>query len=267
MKAPGSQMPDKAIVTLTIGESARKEARYSHPYFRLYAQKTGADFIVIDKPQINREKVYYEKYQLFFLLEKYNRVLFVDTDCLIAPECPDLFKVVPQGKLGVHILSLTPSLAEDIKKIQASCGQIGWEDVYFSSGVFLASKIHSGLFAQENSCRYISEWYPDQTEINYNAQRLNLGLFDIGEKFEYIGPRSDKLRWRKDFSRFSAYIVHYAGNWLYRGHRIHEIKWDSRILALPRVLRKFCAAVVLLARIAAYRMRLFRISLMRLRHK
>lgn len=257
------KMTNNAIVTLTRGEQNWKEARYTHPTFERYARKTGAKLIVIDKGEFPPIGFYLVWRQIFLLLEQYERILYIDTDCLIAPECPNLFEIVPQDKLGIHILPLTPSFAEDMKNIQRECGQIGWIQTYFSTGVFLASRIHRVLFDEKNYLNYPSKYYPAQTETNYNAQRLKIKLFDIGEKLECIGPRSNRQRWRTDLSRFSAYIIHYPGNWFYKKQRIHDIKWDSRIMGLPRFSRRFFAALLLLARITAHYLRLLKINFMR----
>jgi len=233
----------KAIVTLSIGEKAQEMSKLTHPTFKKYAKKINADFIVIDKPKIKKDFVHFEKYQLYYLLEKYDRIIFFDSDIIIAPECPDLFEVVPEDKFGAFLdSSYTNMFENEIKLCQKSCGDINWKKDYFNVGVLITSKKHKEIFNPNLPIPYISKWFPEQTIINYNVQRLKIPIFDIGIKFNHIDyTKNPKKITRKDYGRFDSYIIHYAGNWKYKENRLNDIKRDLRILIWPKKFRKIVA--------------------------
>ena len=59
---------------------------------RAYAEKIGADFISITEKQFNENQCpHVEKLQAFELLEKYEKILYVDADVLIKKDAPDIF--------------------------------------------------------------------------------------------------------------------------------------------------------------------------------
>lgn len=74
-----------AVVTLTIGERYKEIAEITHPVLKAYADKIGAEFVVIDK---DHGLMHWEKFQIYHLLKIYNRIIFFDTDIIIRNDCP-----------------------------------------------------------------------------------------------------------------------------------------------------------------------------------
>jgi hypothetical protein len=263
----------RAIVTLNIGDKNNKLFSLTRPVLERYARRTGADFIVIDERKINRENVDFEKYQVYELLDKYDRVLFLDADIIVAPECPDLFNIVPKECFGAYVLY--DDYFKDIKECQDKCGDIGWGNGVFNAGVMLVSGQHREAFNPFSPVRYFHKWFLITFEINYKVQALKIKIFDIKYNFNHCSKATIcGGTIRKDLSRFNSFIIHYAGGREYKDARISDIKWDLRILALPKFTRKSAALLVLAARMAAfafgrlaYRLKLFKISLMRLRKR
>lgn len=88
------------VVTVAIGEEFGKLLEITGPLMKKYADRVGADFIVItDKTQ---PWWGLEKFRVKPLVEAYERTLFVDADCIIRPSCCDLFEAVPSDKVGIH---------------------------------------------------------------------------------------------------------------------------------------------------------------------
>lgn len=226
---------NKAIVTLCIGEKYDRLGKVTHPSIKAYANKVDADFIVIDTKQFNLEYyAHFEKFQLYALLNIYDRILFLDTDILVTPKCPNLFDVVAENQFGAFIVSeYTEYHNSSIKLIQEELGDIGWVMEYFNSGVMVVSKHHREVFNMENGL--LEQWslwsfqkglqgFLDQTLINYNVQRLKLPIYDIGYRFNHTTATKNSEK------RFNSYIIHYPGKGHRRGDKIHQIQKDLTII-------------------------------------
>jgi hypothetical protein len=193
----------RAIVTLCIGDSFEKLAHLTHPLMCAYAEKVRADFVVIDKPRLNISPIHYEKYQLAHLLDRYERILFVDTDVVIRPNSPDLFESVPINMFGAYLASEHSDCHDaSIRKIQDELGNLGWEKDYFNSGVMMLSGVHQAMFDFKLGC--FNGFY-EQTQLNYNLQKLKLPFFDIGFQYNHVQLIGEPI------SKGTSYFIHYAG--------------------------------------------------------
>ncbi|MEA5618840.1 glycosyltransferase [Cronbergia sp. UHCC 0137] len=189
----------KAVVTLCIGEAANNLGEVTHPLLKAYANRIGADFIVINNPNMGFDVPYYEKYQIYNLLEKYNRIIYLDTDIIVSHECPDLFKIVSEDNFGAFLVSKHTYFHDGaVKDIQKELGDIGWDREYFNSGVMVVSQHHRQIFAKDNnlviwaSC---TRAFPDQTILNYTVQKQGILIDDIGYKFNHTtDPKNSRAR-------------------------------------------------------------------------
>ena len=90
---------NRLVVTIAVGESYRQMGEHTHPTMKKYADRIGADFLIIDESAGSTP--HWEKFQLFHLLNKYERIIYFDTDIIIRDDCPDLFDLVPDNRLGI----------------------------------------------------------------------------------------------------------------------------------------------------------------------
>ena len=112
----------KAIVTLAIGQAYEAIfEKYCRPLWSLYAEKHGFDLIVItqhldNSPRAKSRNISWQKCLIFSdpRIQKYDRVVWVDSDILINPNSPDITLGVPLEKIGVVDEAATPS-KEDLK--------------------------------------------------------------------------------------------------------------------------------------------------------
>ena len=132
------------------------------------------------------------------------------------PGCPDLFDIVPEQNFGAFFDSnVTNNDAdipqwreEEISYFQAAYGHIKWKKDYFNSGVMVISHSHRMIFDYRQAL-HPGKRVIDQTQLNYNLQKLGLASFDIGPKFNYLVALSGS---RRQFDcRFTNNILHYAG--------------------------------------------------------
>lgn len=79
----------KALVTLDINYN-QDITNITYPYMRKYAEKIGADFIIINQRKFPHLSPNMEKFQLYEIGENYDWTIFIDADALIHPNCPDL---------------------------------------------------------------------------------------------------------------------------------------------------------------------------------
>lgn len=191
----------RALITVTIGEHFHRIAALTHPLLAAYARRIGADFIVLHG---NSPKPWLEKFRVSDFLALYDRVLFLDTDVIVKPDCPDLFERVPAECFGAWLASRhNPRFESNIARIQQALPDLGWRGDYFNSGVMVVSRCHRDAFAK--TIEYQDE-YPDQTLLNYRVQRLGYPIADIGYRFNHTGVASQVA------DRFASYIIHYAGH-------------------------------------------------------
>ncbi len=76
-------------------------ANLTLPFLKYYANKIGADFIILNNVVINGTVPHYEKFQLYDLLEIYDRILYIDIDVIVTEKCPNLFDIVPIDSFGI----------------------------------------------------------------------------------------------------------------------------------------------------------------------
>ena len=221
-------MNKKVVVTLGISDKEKKFGYFTFPTFRKYAKKINADFIVLEKEKYGS---CFEKFQIYNLLSKYERVLFVNPNVIINPWCPDLFNIVPKNKFGAFIESRIDNRDKEIKYFQKEYGSIKWKKAYFNTGVMLVSKEQKDIFNPKKLNKGINKGYESQSQINYNLQKFKISIYDIGLKFNHIDLKT------KD-DRFDSNIISYAGrkphgprSWL------DQVKEDLKLIKILRITK------------------------------
>jgi hypothetical protein len=96
MEPAGFSQPN--FVNIKVNEELLE---YSKKSSKLYADKCEADYILIDKPKINHVHPTFERFDLFFNNEWWNRyenILYLDTDVICWPDAPNIFKMYNNNK-------------------------------------------------------------------------------------------------------------------------------------------------------------------------
>jgi hypothetical protein len=214
----------KAIVTICIGDEFKKLSVLTHPTIKAYADRLGAEFIVIDSCKTTP---HWEKFQICNLLNTYDRVIYLDTDLIIREDCPDLFDVVPYNKMGgfneAKFVPREYSLIETAQAYGIDIGNINWNGKYYNSGVLVVSKCHKYFFKKpekEFSNFYEQGYLNLKIAIDESRRKQEESLmYDLSYKFN----RMTCL----DISgevRHASYIIHYAGyRYSTSGDEIHSI--------------------------------------------
>jgi lipopolysaccharide biosynthesis glycosyltransferase len=232
----------KAVVTIVVGSYAERMAQATNPFMRAYANKCDAEFIVLQIPRFQHlGQLYYEKFQLYSLFEKYERILYLDNDVLVSPLSPDLFELTPADHFAACAEETWSRFPECKRAILAELGDIPWNYPYFNAGVMLASHSQREVFnpahpaLQRWATDHVRQRYPyqgdDQTYFNYRVNELQLPMIDHGFRFNHTRSIS------QTHTRFSSYFIHYAGPCGHRyGDRLEQIEKDSRAMASPAIL-------------------------------
>jgi hypothetical protein len=199
------------ILTICLGEDYQNMAKLTHPTIKKFAEKINAEFICISEKKIASTTSHWEKFQIFDLLTVYNRILFIDTDIIIREDCPNLFDIVPENKLG--IFNEAPFTDRSKELIIDCCKAYGkklpsWNGKYYNSGVMVVSRNHRFLF-QKPDLEYFS--FFEQTYLNLRiAEEVSGGSLEIFE-LDYRFNRMCCVDRFLGEHRCASYIIHYAG--------------------------------------------------------
>jgi len=229
----------KAVVTRAKG--IEDIAQVSHPVLREYATRCNADFVVIDQDIINCGSFHYEILQCYNLLEKYDRIIHIDSDVLIAPDCPDLFDVVPEGQIGLvfedrYIRKKSRRIF--IKHMQDKWGDIQWKQGYQNSGVLVCSRQHKKIFAYDPS-RLWNTWGYADLQIGYLIRELGFTIFELPFTFNHMSMFSE-VGW----NYLNAKMIHYAGRGFdHRYSRAEQMKRDLHTIQTKSKLHRSCMSL------------------------
>ena len=85
----------KYVVAVTAVES-ESILNLTKPFIERYCEKTNSDLFIIDKPVYSITNVGYnylkfEKNQVYNLFDVYDKVLRLDVDIVVNPNCPNYF--------------------------------------------------------------------------------------------------------------------------------------------------------------------------------
>lgn len=208
-----------ALVTLAIGDDAQELLALSGPRFADYAERLGMDYIVINERKIrhrlqwrkSRVNLHLEKFQMGPLLDRYERILYLDADMLLNPGCPDVFEMVPETQLGVVT---DPSgdeawkREEEMEGMQKKFGQLPSPiPPYFNAGMLVLSQAHRELMRFDAS-RFLPGRWPDQTYLNYFSAKWNLPRCVLEQRANFLPGHPG---WNDPLARLNAWVVHFAG--------------------------------------------------------
>lgn len=194
------------VFTICIGDTYHKIGALTHASISSYASKIGAEFLIVN--EFSSSTPHWEKFQIYNLLNKYERIIYFDSDIIIRDDCPDLFKIVPKNSIGLfneapftdgRIVSMNQAI-QDHKLISLE----KWNGKYYNTGVMIVSRIHKYLFKRPavESCNFYEQGY-----LNLVIAKDNPRVFDLTYKFNRMACM-DRLTGEE---RHASYIIHYAG--------------------------------------------------------
>lgn len=194
-----------AVVTITVGDLYQEIASVTHESIAAYCSRIGADFIVIDKSKCSTP--HWSKFQIFDLLTKYRRIIYLDTDVIVRDDCPNLFEVVPETHMGMF--DEAPFTGGRQQSMIEACRDHGyvlpdWNGQYFNTGVMVISRRHRDLFRKpkRESCNFYEQGY-------FNARLCSEKAWVHALKYSF-----NRMACMDQFTgedRHAAFVIHYAG--------------------------------------------------------
>jgi len=213
----------KNLITTRADHTVTGWMELTHPIFRKYAEKHIADFMILDdsynceeaRTGIGHGLWHFRIMNHYKLHETYDRIVHLDTDMLLMPECPSLFEIVPYNSIGT-ILEDKGSRATHrlncMQNAQNQFGNINWNSGYINTGVFVTSKCHRDIFQKTNG-RYFTDWGTDDVHIGYRIKMLGYNIEELDFKFNHMTMFSES--WNNNPNRFDSHIIHYAGRGIF----------------------------------------------------
>jgi hypothetical protein len=196
----------RAIVTIACGDFYQRMSEITHPMFRAYADKVGADFIVWNDSE-GHVMPHYKKIELGGMLDKYDRVLYLDTDILIRDDAPDIFAIVPEDELGMldegqYYSDRTACMTQFMQAIK--CDPLAWDGKYYNAGVMVLSQSHKKIFVQP----FVEvDNFREQTYLNVMISGTKTKVFPLPYRFNRVYCMDSVY----GEERFDSYFLHYAG--------------------------------------------------------
>lgn len=181
-----------------------------------YALRIGADFKIIrqenhsDSPLPRPHAV---KFYVAHELDHFDRVLWIDADCLVSPDAPSLFDAVPTA-FGFA------AWCDEIRAFaQSKVTRPRYAHGYFNSGVMLASTaepFHQGMRYLRDKETLLTEHeraviMGEQTPLNKAVHDLGIPVFQLGPEWNFLMTNGQCRACGVDMDVNRAHIVHCAG--------------------------------------------------------
>jgi len=186
-----------------------------------YAHRIGADFVNINNlvvHPITQFDIRYEKFQIYDLLGIYDRIMLIDYDAVITKNCPDMFRLVPEHKIGIKIAKGSIDAFKD--RIEKQLGKIEWGVHYYNSGLIIVSSQQRELFNYRSAKVLTSGFLAEQNTITYRIYAHRTPVHFLTTQEHYI-PRVDK-------EEKNPFVIHWAGGG--RGGRVKEQEKIDKII-------------------------------------
>jgi lipopolysaccharide biosynthesis glycosyltransferase len=205
------------FLTTFIGD-CRKD---SLKIFEKYCEKYNLDLEIITDYKINYYDLGFEKFRAIEMLEKYDRIVYVDGDVLITPQAPNIFEAYPDPSFfyAFHESGYGPENDRDAL-INLCMTELDkyfffwpkeWNGKrrYFNSGVLLFSKEHAEALSKFSyyAPRLRDFWGTDQTTLNCIVTFENVKYKNLSWDWN----RGDLSAPDWNLMRYQSNFIHYSG--------------------------------------------------------
>ena len=232
----GGIFVNKLVVT-RADSNISSMTNLTFPIIKGFCKKWGADFMVLDHtPDImtDDKRPHYRVMKIYDLLDKYDRVISMDSDVVLNSTCPNLFEVVPEncvGSIFEDIGTRTSNRRSKIHNIQSKYGDVNWATGYVNTGVMVVSKMHKDIFTPINGHLYTEDG-SDDLHIGYQIHKLGFKIFELDCRFNHMTMFSEPEC--GSLNRFDSFIIHYAGVGVFdktiASNRQEQITYDIKYI-------------------------------------
>jgi hypothetical protein len=213
----------RIVYTVAIGEL--DYFQLTLPTIRAYAERIGAAFVLADKATVFPDNPYFPHFEKFGLGRPlwgdFDWVCFIDADCLVRNDCPDLFGVVPEHALGMlneleYCTSHNEEFAAKLVRCQKFYGLTPiipdfLRMVYYNTGVMVVPRSAQEFFFPPPR-PFPFQCY-DQDVLNMRLTRCRrFNDFNNYPEIYSLDSRFNHMMWYGFMAgpKEDAYILHYA---------------------------------------------------------
>ena len=224
------------MVATRCDENIAEMTDLTHPIIKKFCTEWHADFVCLSGDYSHvMDYEGWMSYRIFDLndhFENYDRVLSLDSDVVLSPKCPNLFDIVPRGKIGTifeDVGSRRRMRHQSIRAVQQKWGDVGWQAGYTNSGVMVFEKQHQEMLQPVNGEFWLG-WESDDIHLGYQIRRLGYEVFQLPFQFNHMCMFSEP--WNGAPNRFLSFIIHYAGAATFpetSGKKVEKIKKDIEV--------------------------------------
>lgn len=223
----------KLLITTRCDERVKDLSDISHPIIKKYALECGADFMILDhEPESDSGdgRPHYRIMKHYELHEQYDRILHLDTDMLLSPNCPNLFEHVPYEKIGTIYEDKGSRKEDRLRTILSALRKFGfikWYGGYINTGVFLTSKCHKDIYQKING-EFWKGFGSDDIQLGYLIRKHEMEVLELPFQFNHMTMFSHP--WNNSADRFDSHIIHYAGRGIFdetaANNKVEQMKLD-----------------------------------------
>jgi len=222
----------KYLVATRADSKISRITKITIPLIEKYAKEMSADFKILDQePPIWTTEVppraHYRIMEFYNLFNDYDRILSIDSDLLITPNCTNIFDLVPYDHIGSiyeDVGDSTEHRRTYIKLIQDQFGDVGWKEGYINTGFAVFSKIHRDIFTTING-KYYMDFGIDDVHLCYQIHKFGFKIYPLDYKWNHMTMFSHQ--WNNYANRFDANIIHYAGEGIFDRNNIIMNRTDQ----------------------------------------
>lgn len=204
----------RVVVTCGVGDLGREWLSVTGPVMERYAARVGADFDAITGG--GNGYPLWDKFKAADYLDRYDRVLFLDADVVLAPDTPDVFDIVPEGRLGLrddwpYLVAADAEGARtwmyrETEVIRRASGRPGTQpNTCYNTGVLVFDRVHRHLFTPP-VVPLPAYHCTEQHWFNLNVLDAGIKVFELPWELHWH-PFADPKRVRTD----GVKVWHFAG--------------------------------------------------------
>jgi len=177
------------IITSAWGEYPDFFKKVTLPRFEYISSKWNVDFKILQEKQ---ENSLFNKLLIKDTCKSYDRVLFLDFDCVISRNTPNIFDTFEEGYIYAALDSSIGDencfhRSQEMIEMQAYFGTIGWTKGYYNSGVILMDQIHHYIWNNFQNC---GVKFTDQTWFNYFLRKYGFDHKTLPREYNSFGLNS-----------------------------------------------------------------------------
>lgn len=232
----------RAVVTLVVGDDAEQLHAVTGPSQRRYAERIGAEFVVIRGATQDPRMPCAEKWRLKDYVPLFpDGTVYFDADVWVGADAPDILAATPPDAVGmVDVSPATPGLLDWFPgEVRRMCETQGitppaMERKYWNSGVW-AGRPAQAHYWNPPPLPYPVQWCTEEMWCRLNAQLTGLRIHDLDPRFNWTWIEDRQLA---RVGERRPWVWHFAGMGNKEAEKLPQWQQGNRVwrLALLRLL-------------------------------